>query len=158
MQALNCSNTAARAARNPADVAIYHLSIKAVSRAVGRSATAAAAYRSASLIADTRTGEIHDYQRRTGVEASFIVAPDGAAWAQDRAALWNAVEAAERRKDAKVAREYQVALPHELTPRSARRSRATSPSTSVPATALRPMSPFTRPAARAMSATGTPTS
>ncbi|BCM88055.1 Ti-type conjugative transfer relaxase TraA [Methylobacterium indicum] len=97
-------------------MAIYHLSIKAVSRAGGRSATAAAAYRSASLIADTRTGEIHDYQRRTGVEASFIVAPDGAAWAQDRAALWNVVEAAERRKDAKVAREYQVALPHELTP------------------------------------------
>ncbi|KMO18796.1 Ti-type conjugative transfer relaxase TraA [Methylobacterium indicum] len=97
-------------------MAIYHLSIKAVSRAGGRSATAAAAYRAACLIADERTGVIHDYQRRSGVAASFIVAPDGAAWAQDRAALWNAVEAAERRKDAKVAREYQVALPHELTP------------------------------------------
>lgn len=97
-------------------MAIYHLSIKAVSRAGGRSATAAAAYRAACLIADERTGVVHDYQRRTGVAASFIVAPDGAAWAQDRAALWNAVEAAERRKDAKVAREYQVALPHELTP------------------------------------------
>ncbi len=82
-------------------MAIYHLSIKAVSRAGGRSATAAAAYRAACLIADERTGVIHDYQRRTGVAASFIVAPDGAAWAQDRAALWNAVEAAERRKDAK---------------------------------------------------------
>lgn len=95
-------------------VAIYHLSVKAVSRAGGRSATAAAAYRSASLIADTRTGEIHDYQRRGGVEASFIVAPAGATWAQDRSALWNAAEAAEKRKDAKVAREYQLALPHEL--------------------------------------------
>jgi Ti-type conjugative transfer relaxase TraA len=97
-------------------VAIYHLSIKAVSRAGGRSATAAAAYRAGCLITDERTGVIHDYQRRTGVAASFIVAPNGAAWVQDRAALWNAVEAAERRKDAKVAREYQVALPHELTP------------------------------------------
>ena len=67
-------------------MAIYHLSVKAVSRAGGRSATAAAAYRSASLIADARTGEIHDYQRRGGVAARFIVAPDGAAWAQDRAA------------------------------------------------------------------------
>lgn len=95
-------------------VAIYHLSVKAVSRAGGRSAVAAAAYRSASLIADTRTGEIHDYQRRGGVAASFIVAPAGAEWAQDRAALWNAAEAAERRRDAKVAREYQLALPHEL--------------------------------------------
>ncbi|MCP1561920.1 UNVERIFIED_ORG: Ti-type conjugative transfer relaxase TraA [Methylobacterium sp. SuP10 SLI 274] len=97
-------------------MAIYHLSVKAVSRASGRSATAAAAYRSASLIADARTGEIHDYQRRGGVAASFIVVPEGAEWAQDRAVLWNAAEAAERRKDAKVAREYQLALPHELTP------------------------------------------
>ena len=57
----------------------------------------------------------HDYTRRSGVETSFIVAPAGAAWAEDRSALWNAVEAAEKRKDAKVAREYELALPHELT-------------------------------------------
>nr|WP_254803943.1 Ti-type conjugative transfer relaxase TraA [Methylobacterium sp.] len=95
-------------------VAIYHLSVKAVSRAGGRSATAAAAYRSASLIQDERTGQTFDYQRRGGVEASFIVAPVGADWVQDRSVLWNAAEAAERRKDAKVAREIEVALPHEL--------------------------------------------
>lgn len=100
--------------RTPRSLAIYHLSVKSVSRAGGRSATAAAAYRSASLIADARTGQIHDYQRRNGVADSFVVTPAGAEWAQDRSVLWNAAEAAERRKDAKVAREYQLALPHEL--------------------------------------------
>jgi hypothetical protein len=97
-------------------MASYHLSVKTVSRATGRSGPGAAAYRTASLIVCERDGTTHDYTRRGGVEASFIVAPPGAAWAQDRAALWNAVEAAEKRKDAKVAREYELALPHELAP------------------------------------------
>ena len=96
-------------------MASYHLSVKTVSRATGRSAPAAAAYRTASRIENERDGVTHDYTRRSGVEASFIVAPAGAAWAQDRSALWNAVEVAEKRKDAKVAREYELALPHELT-------------------------------------------
>ncbi len=101
-------------------MASYHLSVKTVSRATGRSGPGAAAYRTASLIACERDGTTHDYTRRGGVEASFIVAPPGAAWAQDRAALWNAVEAAEKRKDAKVAREYELALPHELAPEDRR--------------------------------------
>ena len=96
-------------------MASYHLSVKTVSRATGRSAPAAAAYRTASRIENQRDGVTHDYTRRSGVETSFIVAPNGAAWAHDRSALWNAVEAAEKRKDAKVAREYELALPHELT-------------------------------------------
>ena len=62
-----------------------------------------------------RDGVMHDYSRRTGVEQSFIVTPPGAEWAHDRSALWNAAEAAEKRKDAKVAREYEVALPAELS-------------------------------------------
>ena len=86
-------------------MASYHLSVKTVSRATGRSAPAAAAYRTASRIENERDGVTHDYTRRSGVETSFIVAPASAAWAQDRSALWNAVEAAEKRKDAKVARE-----------------------------------------------------
>jgi len=57
---------------------------------------------------------VHDYTRRGGVEDAFLVVPEGAAWAQDRIALWNAAEASEKRKDAKVAREYELALPHEL--------------------------------------------
>ena len=101
-------------------MASYHLSVKTVSRATGRSAPAAAAYRTASRIENQRDGIVHDYTRRSGVETSFIVAPAGAAWAQDRSALWNAVVAAEKRKDAKVAREYELALPHELTPNARR--------------------------------------
>ncbi len=96
-------------------MAIYHLSIKSVSRTTGRSAVAASAYRSGERLVNERDGATHDYRNRTGVEDTFIVAPDGAAWAHDRSALWNAAEAAEKRKDAKVAREYELALPDELT-------------------------------------------
>ncbi len=92
----------------------YHLSVKSVSRATGRSAPAAAAYRTATRIENQRDGLVHDYTRRSGVEDAFLVLPKNAAWAEDRSALWNAVEAAEKRKDAKVAREYELALPHEL--------------------------------------------
>lgn len=97
-------------------MAIYHLSVKAISRSAGRSATAAAAYRAGVEIADTRTGEVHDYTRKRGIVSADLVLPAGAPeWAADRAALWNAAEHAERRKDACVAREYEVALPSELS-------------------------------------------
>ena len=103
-------------------MAIYHLSVKAVSRSAGRSATAAAAYRAGCEIVDQRTGEIHNYTRKGGVESTDIVLPDDAPeWATNRAALWNAAEAAERRKDACVAREFEVALPDELSPAERRR-------------------------------------
>jgi len=96
-------------------VADYRLSAKVISRSQGRSATAAASYRSASEIADDRTGEIHDYTRKGGVEWTGIAAPENApAWTQDRSKLWNAVEAAETRKNSQVAREIQLSLPHEL--------------------------------------------
>jgi ATP-dependent exoDNAse (exonuclease V) alpha subunit len=95
-------------------MAIYHLSVKSVSRSTGRSAVAAVAYRAGVCLENERDGLVHDYTRRGGVEDAFIVAPEGAEWAQDRSALWNAAEAAERRKDAKVAREYELALPSEL--------------------------------------------
>lgn len=96
-------------------MAIYHLSAKAISRSTGRSATAAAAYRSGTEIADQRTGEMHDYSRKSGVLHTEIIAPANAPeWATDRGRLWNTAEQAERRKDAKVAREIVVALPTEL--------------------------------------------
>ncbi len=95
-------------------MASYHLAVKSVSRATGRSAPAASAYRTATRIENQRDGLVHDYTRRSGVEDAFLVLPEGAAWAKDRSALWNAAEAAEKRKDAKVAREYELALPHEL--------------------------------------------
>jgi ATP-dependent exoDNAse (exonuclease V) alpha subunit len=101
-------------------MAIYHLSVKPVSRGAGRSATAAAAYRAAERIEDHTTGQVFDYTRKSGVEHAEIVLPAEAArrdinWARDRQQLWNAAEVAERRKDARVAREYEVALPNEMT-------------------------------------------
>ncbi|MEI2805529.1 MAG: MobQ family relaxase [Albidovulum sp.] len=96
-------------------MATYHLSAKTISRSHGRSATAAAAYRSGARIDDERTGLIHDYRRRRGVEASLLILPDGAPdWASDRARLWNAAEHAETRKNSTVAREFEIALPAEL--------------------------------------------
>jgi hypothetical protein len=107
-----------RAAKSEEHVAIYHLSVKLITRGAGRSATAASAYRAAERIADERTGLVFDYTRKPGVEHTEIVLPtrtaETAAWARDRERLWNAAEQAEKRKDARVAREYEVALPHEL--------------------------------------------
>ena len=98
-------------------MAIFHLSVKTVSRSAGRSATAAAAYRAGVEITDERTGEIHDYTRKGGVESAELVLPAGAPeWAADRAALWNAAEQAEKRKNSTVAREVEIALPEELSP------------------------------------------
>ena len=98
-------------------MAIYHCTVKPISRSSGRSATAAAAYRSAAQITDERTGEHHDYRRRGGVLHVELCTPSRApAWAADRAALWNKAEVAEKRKDARVAREIEVSLPHELKP------------------------------------------
>jgi len=95
-------------------LAIYHLSVKAISRSAGRSVVAASAYRSGVELTDERQGLTHDYTRKQGVEDAFIVAPDGADWVRDRSRLWNAAEAAEKRKDAKTGREYELALPAEL--------------------------------------------
>jgi ATP-dependent exoDNAse (exonuclease V) alpha subunit len=95
-------------------MASFHLSVKTVSRSTGRSAVAAAAYRQAVSLEDERTGIEHDYTRKQGVEDGFVIVPEGAEWAQNRGALWNAAEGAEKRKDAKTAREYELALPAEL--------------------------------------------
>lgn len=93
----------------------FHCSVAVHTRAKGHSATAAAAYRSGSQITDERTGEVHDYTRRAGVEHAEIVTPkDAPEWASDRAALWNAVEKAETRKNSCVCREMKVALPSQL--------------------------------------------
>ncbi|TCV60243.1 Ti-type conjugative transfer relaxase TraA [Neorhizobium sp. S3-V5DH] len=98
-------------------MAIYHASTKPISRNAGRSAVAAAAYRAGERLANERDGQVHDFTRKQGVEHSEIVLPTGvgAEWARDRAALWNAAERRETRKDARVAREFEIALPHELT-------------------------------------------
>lgn len=95
-------------------MAEYHLSTKIISRKAGRSSTAAAAYRAGEQIVDKRTGEIHDYTKKAGVMHSEVIMPEGCKWQPDRAELWNAVEAKNKRADAQVAREFVVALPHEL--------------------------------------------
>ena len=97
-------------------MAIYYLCLKTIRRSDGRSALAAA-YRAAAFLHDYRTGLTHDYRRKRDVMASGIELPEGvnAAWAMDRQSLWNAAEAAERRKDSQTAREFQLALPEELT-------------------------------------------
>jgi ATP-dependent exoDNAse (exonuclease V) alpha subunit len=103
-------------------MAIYHASIKPIKRSEGRSATAAAAYRAAEKIHDRGTGQTFDYTRKRGVEHKEIVLSTQAAkadinWPRDRQELWNAAEAAEKRKDSRVAREYELALPYEISKR-----------------------------------------
>lgn len=96
-------------------MAIFHLHVKVISRSKGKSITAAAAYRSGQRIEDNRTGIISDYSRKKGVYSSEILLPETApSWMGDRCLLWNAVERVEKRKDAQLAREIDVALPIEL--------------------------------------------
>ncbi|NEJ92099.1 Ti-type conjugative transfer relaxase TraA [Rhizobium ruizarguesonis] len=99
-------------------MAIYHLSMKPIARSGGRSAVASAAYRAAERLTNERDGLTHDFSNRTGVEHAEIVLPAGSSayWAMKRSTLWNAAERAEKRNDARIAREFEIALPHELTP------------------------------------------
>ena len=97
-------------------MASYRFSASVIKRSVGRSVTATAAYRAACEIDCDRYGEHHDYTRKQGVLHSEIITPDNTPeWMTDRAAVWNAVEAIEKRKDAQLAREVQLSLPHELS-------------------------------------------
>jgi ATP-dependent exoDNAse (exonuclease V) alpha subunit len=103
-------------------MAIYFLNMKTFGRGGGSSAVSAAAYRAGERIRDERTGRTYDHSARQDVMHKEIVLPKEFAgqemhWARDRAALWNAAESAESRKNARVAREYLVALPVELSPR-----------------------------------------
>ncbi|MGX5700966.1 MobQ family relaxase [Acinetobacter kookii] len=103
-------------------MAIYHFSEKNISRSDGRSAVACAAYRSGEKLIDHTYGKTQDYTKKNGVEYSCIYAPDNTnKKLLDRQNLWNAVEQAEFKKNgeiklsARLAKEYEVALPHELT-------------------------------------------
>lgn len=109
------------------EMAIFHCEFKLVRRREermpggkmrsGRSVVAAAAYRAGEKLRDERAdGVEHDYSRRSSVVDSEILAPkESPEWVQNRERLWNEVEASERRKDAQLAREIELALPHELT-------------------------------------------
>lgn len=96
-------------------MAIYYFNASVISRSQGRSATASAAYRAGEKILDMRTGEIHDYRKKKGVDEKFILAPNNAPdWVKNRASLWNEVERVERRRNSQVAREIKLAIPVEL--------------------------------------------
>jgi hypothetical protein len=97
-------------------VAIYHLSVKPVARRSGRSAPAAAAYRIAARVVDHMRGIVHDYEQRTGVAYVEAILPaDAPEWARDASALWTAAERAEKRCDARTAREVELALHADLS-------------------------------------------
>ena len=97
-------------------MASYHLSVKILSRSSGRSGVAAAAYRSRGEIHDVRQGMTFDYSKKQDLAHAEILAPENApAWMLDRAQLWNGVEAFEKRRDAQIMREVEVALPVELS-------------------------------------------
>ena len=96
-------------------MAIYHFSAKIISRASGSSALASAAYRSASRLYDHRLNRHHDFTSKSGVIHSEVMTPDGVPdELRERERLWNAVETAEKRRDAQLAREVEFAIPREL--------------------------------------------
>ncbi|MGQ2918152.1 MULTISPECIES: MobQ family relaxase [Rhizobium] len=100
-------------------MAIYHLNVKNISRGDGRSVVAAAAYRAGEVLPNDAEERLSDFGGRRDVIASGIRLPTGAPeWMADRTTLWNAVELAEKRHDARLAKEIEFALPREL-PRSA---------------------------------------
>ena len=97
-------------------MAIYHLEAKVVSRGAGRSAVAASAYLSCSRLYNDYDGIQHDYTKKQGLVWQEVFLPEYAPqeW-QDREKLWNAVEEVETAKDSRLAREFVVALPIELS-------------------------------------------
>ena len=98
-------------------MAIYHLHAKIIGRSGGKSSVAAAAYRCAERMRDERTGVLHDYTRKSGVDEVMVLAPANApAFVYDPSQLWNSVEQVETRKDAQLARDFDIALPRELSP------------------------------------------
>ena len=96
-------------------MAIYHLSIKIISRGKGKSAVAASAYRSGEKIKNEYDGIVHDFTRKGGIAHTEIILPQNAPQEfSDRGILWNSVEKIEKSKNSQLAREIEVALPKEL--------------------------------------------
>ena len=101
--------------RRPKKTAIYHCSIKIIKRSQGRSAVAAAAYRSGQKLTNEWDGITHDYTKKGGVVHSEILLPAHApSEFSDRSTLWNSVEKIEKSRNAQLAREIEIALPAEL--------------------------------------------
>lgn len=93
----------------------FHFHIQMIQRSTGRSAVAAAAYRSGARIVNTWDGTVHDYTRKQHVVYNEVMLPANAPpHFADRSMLWNSVEWAEKKRDAQLAREVEMALPKEL--------------------------------------------
>lgn len=99
--------------RKPGQMAIYHLKVKTFQRGKTASAVAAAAYRAGDDLVQEQERIRYDYSRRSGVEYTALYCPAGTRYL-NRQEVWNAAERSEKRKDARVAREVLVAIPHEL--------------------------------------------
>lgn len=100
-------------------MALFSWSMQIIKRSAGRSVVAASAYRAGERLHDQRQNLTHDYTRRSGVDHTEILLPsDAPGWCRDltREALWNRVEATEKRKDAQTARELRIMIPRELDP------------------------------------------
>lgn len=96
-------------------MAIYHLSIKIISRGKGKSAVAASAYRSCEKIKNEYDGIVHDFTRKGGIAHTEILLPQNAPQEfLNRGTLWNSVEKIEKSKNSQLAREIEIALPKEL--------------------------------------------
>ena len=96
-------------------MAIYHLSIKIISRGKGKSAVAASAYRSGEKIKNEYDGIVHDFTRKGGIAHTEILLPQNAPQEfSNRSVLWNSVEKIEKSKNSQLAREIEIALPQEL--------------------------------------------
>ncbi|WP_201555311.1 MobA/MobL family protein [Psychrobacter immobilis] len=97
---------------------MVHIATKAISRKAGQSAVASAAYRAGDVLDDAKYGKTHDYSKKSGVMSSDIVLPfslKALGVSVNRETLWNTAEAAETRSDSRVAREWLINLPHELS-------------------------------------------
>ena len=96
-------------------MAIYHLSIKIISRGKGKSAVAASAYRSGEKIKNEYDGIVHDFTRKGGIAHTEILLPQNAPQEfANRSVLWNSVEKIEKSKNSQLAREIEIALPKEI--------------------------------------------
>lgn len=96
-------------------MAIYHLHCDIIGRGGGRSAVAAAAYRSCSKIYDETTGESFDFRRKEKPLHTEMIYPDAHPnFVYNRAEFWNEVQKKENRTNSRFCRSFDIALPNEL--------------------------------------------
>lgn len=97
-------------------MALYHLAMKNIGRSEGRSAVACASYRAGENLRSDELGKTFRFKREDRVAHTEIISPDYAPeWVSDRGQLWNSIEANEVRKNSRLAREFELGLPHELS-------------------------------------------